>query len=222
MSAIVHDPRATRPAPPTPTSPPPAPATRFEDVLAAIAGDQTLGFSATGPAGLGHSVTMEAARGRAPGVQRVEATSLKAPALSRVASNHGAAISAGIEDPLATATNNRPGVIAHGSKSPRATQAALTPNEIPRQARADKGAAQKASVASTAPITRRGAGAASPFSVHVSTGADGVHVHVAARVDPSEVQNMRRQIESFFAERGLRIHLHINGARVDGLEERHG
>jgi predicted ATP-grasp superfamily ATP-dependent carboligase len=98
----------------------------------------------------------------------------------------------------------------------------LAPNPIPQQARADKVAAQKTSVASPAPIMRRGAGAASPFSVHVSTGADGVHVHVAAPVDPSEVQNMRRQIESFFAERGLRVHLHINGARVDGQENTHG
>jgi hypothetical protein len=100
-------------------------------------------------------------------------------------------------------------------------QAALTPI-APPQARADKVAAQKSSVASPAPITRRGAGAASPFSVHVSSAADGVHVHVAARMDPSEVQNLRRQIESFFVEWGLRVHLHINGARVDGQENTHG
>ncbi|WP_135212636.1 hypothetical protein [Vitreimonas flagellata] len=222
MSAIVHDPRAARPAPPMPTPPAPAIATRFEDVLAAIAGDQTLGFSATGPAGLSHSVKMETTHGRAQRFDRDVASSIEFSSDACATRDNDAAISPRNPEALADATDNLAGVQRPDSNSPRATQAGLTPIEPLPQARANTVAAPKSSVASPAPITRRGAGAASPFSVHMSTGADGVHVHVAAPVDPNEVQTMRRQIESFFAERGLRVHLHINGARVDGLEERHG
>jgi hypothetical protein len=224
MSAIVSDPHAPRLAAITPrriTSANDADAD-FAKVLAAVRGEHAAGFAETGPFGLARPECGEAQSSKSEPRRHLTPRHEVQPALVSPTAAQTSPI--GQAPPMTTTELAQTAPL--NSRVSDAHQVVSANQEGTAQSRISPPLSAPRTVRSAAEAQRivaqaMGARQSSPLAVHIAHSTDAMQVYVRVDDARANMAALRGDIEALFAERGVRIQLHINGRRASGDED-HG